>query len=74
VDETVRRNFEADAPAWALPYKVELDGETVLAVCGSSNVAYAAYYAGVREYFGRALSLRHGDRLLVACEPRRPRA
>ena len=71
---TAYREMLGDLTGRPLPYRVELDGETVIAVCGTPNVAYAAYYASLREYHGRSLSLLHGDRLLVASEARRSRA
>lgn len=48
-----------------LPYKVEVwdEGgafvERVVAVSASPAIGYAAYYAAVREYPGRAITLRH---------------
>lgn len=67
---------ERNCPA-SLPYRVELRGAngevaTVLAEGSSPGIAYAAYYAAVREYFGRHLTLSHGDRKLAGSgEPSR---
>ena len=69
MSETLLRDAIDSVTGQELPYTVELDGEMVLAACVSSNVAYAAYYAGIREYLGRRLSLRRGDRLLIASGP-----
>jgi hypothetical protein len=63
-------NLEGDrgGPRSAMPYRLEvLDGTggTVLAMCASRTVALAAYYAALREHFGRGVTLRsHGDVLL----------
>ena len=43
----------------ALSYSVELGDGSTLAVCQSGAVAYAAYYAAIREYLGQPLCLRH---------------
>jgi len=45
-----------------LSYRVELDdgqGGRVLALSASAAVAYAAYYAAIREYFGQPMQLLH---------------
>ena len=52
----------------ATPYVVAIrDGscETAIALCSSSAVAYAAYFAAAREHFGRSLRLRCGERVLA---------
>lgn len=52
-------------PGEDLPYKVELwDGagdavEQTLAVSANASIGFAAYYAAVREYPGRNITLRH---------------
>ena len=52
----------------ALPYIIAVtDGgdEMAVALCHSSAIAYAAYYAALREHFGRGLTLRCGHRVLA---------
>jgi len=59
----------AGADAGELPYRIELqeDGQgRVLALCGSPSLAYAAYYAAMREHFGRQLSLKRGIQVLAS--------
>ncbi|HEY8572769.1 hypothetical protein [Phenylobacterium sp.] len=55
-----------------LPYCVELLEEegaggqaTVVAMSLTAGVAYAAYYAAAREYFGRRVQLRHNGAVLA---------
>lgn len=62
---TQTRPDPADEP---LPYVIALldqGDERAVAVCSTSAVAYAAYYAAVREHFGRGLTLRRGHRVLA---------
>jgi len=53
-----------------LPYKVEVWDESgafverVVAVSVSPAIGYAAYYAAVREYPGRAVTLRHKSNVI----------
>jgi len=64
----IEHGSDATADEPELPYRIEMiDAEEaeVLALCGTVSVAYAAYYAGLREYFGRSLALRQGEHLLV---------
>ena len=44
---------DAEPAAEALPYTVELGNGAPLAMCQSGAVAYAAYYAAIREYLGQ---------------------
>ena len=68
--------IEGDPPAGsalAMRYRLELldgMGNTVLATCTSRTVALAAYYAAVREYFGRGLTLRDSGAVMLSCEAR----
>ena len=49
-----------------LPYRVELaDGGVLLALSASAAVAYAAYYAAAREYFGKPVVLSHDGVVLA---------
>ena len=54
-----------------LPYKVELwdadknSVEQVLAVTANGSIGYAAYYAAVREYPDRYVSLRHKGSIIA---------
>ena len=62
-----------DGSRFAMPYRVELldgVGDTVLASCTSRTVALAAYYAAMREYFGRGLALRDRGHVILSCDPR----
>lgn len=62
-------------PRRVMPYRVELRDaqgavEAVIAEGGSAGVGYAAYYAAVREYFGRHLTLScDGRRLASSGQP-----
>ena len=53
-----------------LPYKVELwdaarkSIEQILAVTASASIGYAAYYAAMREYPDRYITLRHKDNIV----------
>ncbi|MDB5454363.1 MAG: hypothetical protein JWO33_2941 [Caulobacteraceae bacterium] len=53
-----------------LPFKVEIWDESgqfvelVVAVSSSPAIGYAAYYAATREFAGRAITLRHKNRVL----------
>ena len=52
----------------AIPYVVTISdaaGDIAIAMCSTSAVAYAAYYAAAREHFGRSLTLRRGRRVLA---------
>jgi hypothetical protein len=60
-----------------LPYRIELwDAErqaveTILAVTAHSSIGYAAYYAAVKEYPDRFVTLRHKNRTIArSSEPR----
>lgn len=54
-----------------LPYRIELwdmekrTVETVLAVTARSSIGYAAYYAAVKEYPDRFVTLRHKNRTIA---------
>jgi hypothetical protein len=54
-----------------LPYRIELwDAhreavETVLAVTAHSSIGYAAYYAALKEYPDRLVTLRHKSRTIA---------
>ncbi len=54
-----------------LPYRVELwdeakrSVEQVLAVTTSGSIGYAAYYAAMREYPDRYITLRHRNRTVA---------
>jgi hypothetical protein len=67
--------FEPTAPREDLPYKVELWDETkisveqVLAVTASGSIGYAAYYAAVREYPSRYVTLRHRNSFVSRSNP-----
>jgi hypothetical protein len=58
-----------------LPYKVELWNESrtsveqVLAVTANSSIGYAAYYAAVREYPERYVTLRHKNNIVSRSNP-----
>lgn len=59
---------ELPALAELAPYVVAIcdgDDNRPLALCGTSSVAYAAFYAAVREHFGRRLTLQRGDQILA---------
>jgi hypothetical protein len=59
----------------AMRYRLEvLDGTdgTVLAMCASRTVALAAYYAALREHFGRGVTLRDRGDLMLSYAPRPP--
>lgn len=60
------------------PFKVEVwDGDHVretLAVVSHVTVAIAAYEAAVKERPGRAVTLRHGARVIRATKPSKPPA
>jgi hypothetical protein len=53
------------APFEDLPYRVEVwdeagaRAETLVAVSISASLAYAAYYAAAREFFGRDVTITH---------------
>lgn len=59
------------APAEDLPYKVELwdaaknTVEQVLALTANGSIGYAAYYAAVREYPDRYVTLRHKSSIVA---------
>jgi hypothetical protein len=58
-----------------LPYKVELwdeakgSVEQVLAVTANGSIGYAAYYAAVREYPHRYVTLRHKNSIVSRSNP-----
>ena len=53
-----------------MPFKVEVWDEAgefvqqVVAISASPAIGYAAYYAATREFVGRAITLRHRNRVL----------
>jgi hypothetical protein len=72
-DET-QRSPRFDRPKAAreeLPYKVELWDEAktaveqILAVTANGSIGYAAYYAALREYPDRYVTLRHNNRTIA---------
>ena len=71
----VSRLDEPRAPTEDLPYKVELwdeakaSVEQVLAVTSHGSIGYAAYYAAVREYPGRYVTLRHRSSIVSRSNP-----
>jgi hypothetical protein len=63
--------FRAEQPGAAedqLAYLVERADGTVLALTGSAAIAYAAYYAAAREYFGQPIRLRHAGVVMASFE------
>jgi hypothetical protein len=72
-DETgdIGRSDRRNAPQEELPYKVELwdatknTVEQVLAVTARGSIGYAAYYAAVREYPDRYVTLRHKNGIIA---------
>ena len=58
-----------------LPYKVELWDDSrasvdqVLAVTANGSIGYAAYYAAIREYPGRYVTLRHKNNIVSRSNP-----
>jgi hypothetical protein len=67
--------FEGDpcASRSAMRYRLEvLDGTggAVLAICANRTVALAAYYAALREHFGRGVMLRDRGDVVLSCAPR----
>lgn len=71
----ISRFGQPTAPREDLPYKVELwdaartSVEQVLAVTSNGSIGYAAYYAAVREYPDRYLTLRHRNSILSRSNP-----
>ena len=73
----LRRDVSPRIPALPahLAYRVELwDGvsdepEKLLAAAASSGMAYACYYAAVREHVGRVVRLRKAASVLAASKP-----
>jgi len=54
-----------------MPYRVELRDargavETVVAEGSSAGIGYAAYYAAIREHFGRHITLSFDGRRLAS--------
>lgn len=71
----VLRSDQATAGREDLPYKVELwdlsrsGVELVLAVTANGSIGYAAYYAAVREYPDRYVTLRHKNSIVSRSNP-----
>jgi hypothetical protein len=63
--------FTREAPRDDLPYTVELWDEEkknvkqVLAVTTHGSIGFAAYYAAIREYPDRHITLRHRNRMIA---------
>jgi hypothetical protein len=59
------------APADDLPYKVEIWNaagsavDQVIAVTANASIGYAAYYAAIREYPDRPITLRHKNSVVA---------
>lgn len=64
------------AAAAELPYRLELwdaaglSVEQLLAVSSTPGIGYAAYYAAIREYLGRRISLSFDGRVLAVSRAR----
>jgi hypothetical protein len=71
----ISRFDQSTAPREDLPYKVELwdqakaSVEQVLAVTANGSIGYAAYYAAVREYPNRYVTLRHKSSIVSRSNP-----
>ena len=67
----VRRSDRSKAAHEDLPYKIELwdvgkkSVDQVLAVTASGSIGYAAYYAAVREFPNRYVTLRHKNGIVA---------
>lgn len=61
-----------------LPFQIELRAasedaaDSVLALCANASVAYAVYYAALREHFGRRVTLRRGGQTLASSQLGQP--
>lgn len=72
----VRRYDRPTSSREDLPYKVELwdehkaSVEQVLAVTTHSSIGYAAFYAAIREYPSRYITLRHKNSIVSRSNPR----
>lgn len=68
----LRKLPSAEPAAAALPYRLELwddargEVEKLLALSSTAGIGYAVYYAAIREYFGRRITLTCGGRVLAS--------